>query len=225
TVPASILWDGGPTGQGTNWLDPVNWVGDALPGPNDDAVIGPAAPGQPSVITLTGDAAVHSATITGGTLSVWGTLSAVSLSQSGGTINVGAGSQPLGYGPVTVSVGTLSQSGGKISVGVMKSLNVNGAFSQTGGVLGVTVASQPTGAPVTSQIRVGGTVALGGSLNVDVLSYGIFPNQSYRILDNVGSDPVSGTFAGLPEGGKLMAGAQRVNVSYLAGTDNDVVLR
>jgi hypothetical protein len=70
TVPAMIVWDGGPTGQGTNWLDPANWVGDVLPGPNDDAVIGPAAPGQPTEITLTGNAAVHSATVTGVTLSL-----------------------------------------------------------------------------------------------------------------------------------------------------------
>lgn len=68
TVPATILWDGGPTGQGTNWLEPVNWVGDMLPGPNDDAVIGPAAPGQPSEITLTGATTVHGATVTGVTL-------------------------------------------------------------------------------------------------------------------------------------------------------------
>jgi hypothetical protein len=68
TVPATILWDGGPTGQGTNWLDPVNWAGDVLPGPNDDAVVGPAAPGQSAEVTLTGTAAVRSATVSGGTL-------------------------------------------------------------------------------------------------------------------------------------------------------------
>src|SRR5262245_39161077 len=59
-VPAIIVWDGGPTGQGTNWLDPANWAGDALPGPNDDAVI---AAGDSLEITLAGNAAVHSATI------------------------------------------------------------------------------------------------------------------------------------------------------------------
>ncbi|HTK78126.1 MAG TPA: dockerin type I domain-containing protein [Gemmataceae bacterium] len=45
-MPATILWDGGPTGPGTIWLDPANWVGDVLPGPNDDAVIGSIDPGR-----------------------------------------------------------------------------------------------------------------------------------------------------------------------------------
>ena len=28
--PAAIAWDGGPTGNGTDWLDATNWVGDAV---------------------------------------------------------------------------------------------------------------------------------------------------------------------------------------------------
>ena len=39
-APAVIQWDGGPTGNGTDWFDPANWADpngrDALPGPNDD---------------------------------------------------------------------------------------------------------------------------------------------------------------------------------------------
>jgi hypothetical protein len=34
-----ITWDGGPTGLGTDLMDPVNWAGDVLPGPNDVAAI------------------------------------------------------------------------------------------------------------------------------------------------------------------------------------------
>jgi hypothetical protein len=40
TAPAVIAWDGGPTGNGTDWLDPVNWAGDVLPGAGDDVIIG-----------------------------------------------------------------------------------------------------------------------------------------------------------------------------------------
>lgn len=36
---ATIFWDGGPSGLGTNWHDAANWAGDVLPGANDDAVI------------------------------------------------------------------------------------------------------------------------------------------------------------------------------------------
>jgi hypothetical protein len=37
---ATINWDGGPSGLGSLWSDPENWVGDAVPGAADDVVIG-----------------------------------------------------------------------------------------------------------------------------------------------------------------------------------------
>jgi hypothetical protein len=37
---ATVAWDGGVLGTGTNFLDPVNWAGDVMPGPGDTAVIG-----------------------------------------------------------------------------------------------------------------------------------------------------------------------------------------
>lgn len=40
---ATVSWDGGPSGTGTAWSDPVNWAGDVLPGPTDDALINPSA--------------------------------------------------------------------------------------------------------------------------------------------------------------------------------------
>ncbi|MBX3402836.1 MAG: hypothetical protein KF699_05405, partial [Phycisphaeraceae bacterium] len=46
---ATIMWDGGPDGTGTNFHDPVNWVGDVLPGSEDDAVI-PTMPGSPVIV-------------------------------------------------------------------------------------------------------------------------------------------------------------------------------
>ncbi|MBX3376063.1 MAG: hypothetical protein KF678_03560 [Phycisphaeraceae bacterium] len=54
---ATVVWDGGPSGTGTDWHDPVNWVGDVLPTELDDALInafaGPA-------IQISGAAAVRS---------------------------------------------------------------------------------------------------------------------------------------------------------------------
>lgn len=325
TVPATITWDGGPTGQGANWLDRVNWVGDVLPGPNDDALIGPAAPGQPAEITLTGSASVHSATVTGRTLSLLNSTFSGSLVNHGtvrttaatvnavlanegtitisgdttwnspddsgnsGTIDVTGGNLTVGLsatgaalvntGAVTVAagrtmmvsggafsqtggtttvsgpdpivnasgtltatgglwlrggtltgrgeVGPLSQTGGMLSPGPsFGTLTVNGSFSQTGGVLAVTVSggAYPTN-PLIAGIKVNGSVALSGTVAVTIGSGGAIPNVDYRIIDNDGSDPVTGTFTGLPEGGRLMAGVQRVNIGYLAGTGNDVVLR
>src|SRR5215510_4261652 len=46
---STITWDGGPTGQGIVWSDPVNWVGDVVPGNSDDAVIPIVGPGFVSI--------------------------------------------------------------------------------------------------------------------------------------------------------------------------------
>src|SRR5438552_18694061 len=39
TVPSTVAWDGGPTGNGTNWHEPVNRVGDVQPGAADYVTI------------------------------------------------------------------------------------------------------------------------------------------------------------------------------------------
>ncbi|MBX3401771.1 MAG: hypothetical protein KF699_00005, partial [Phycisphaeraceae bacterium] len=70
---AVIMWDGGPTGTGTNFHDPVNWVGDVLPGSEDDAVIDIAAG---PTITITANITLNSLT------------SDRALTQSGGTLTL-----------------------------------------------------------------------------------------------------------------------------------------
>src|SRR5262245_35110276 len=45
-APALILWDGGPTGTGTDWQVPANWDGDVPPGVFDNAEIGAAFCGR-----------------------------------------------------------------------------------------------------------------------------------------------------------------------------------
>src|SRR5262249_33310010 len=96
SVPAVVSWDGGPSGTGTNWLDPVNWVGDQLPGPNDDAVIA----GTGTEITIGGSTSVHSVVVgvprnvrlTAGTLSVGAAPSKFyDLALDGGTLDAADG--------------------------------------------------------------------------------------------------------------------------------------
>ncbi|QDU19645.1 autotransporter-associated beta strand repeat-containing protein [Urbifossiella limnaea] len=48
--------------------------------------------------------------------------------------------------------------------------------------------------------------------------------QTVTLIDNLGADPVTGTFAGLPEGGVLTANGQTFTISYVGGDGNDVVL-
>src|SRR5688572_5104883 len=77
-VPAVIAWDGGPTGNGTHWLDAANWRDaagiDALPTAADDVTLD--ATGASPTIVLGNSTAVRSITstralqLTGGTLTL-----------------------------------------------------------------------------------------------------------------------------------------------------------
>jgi len=49
-------------------------------------------------------------------------------------------------------------------------------------------------------------------------------NTQFAIVVNYLSDPITGTFNGLPEGASVMAGDQVFQITYTGGTGNDVVL-
>ena len=75
------------------------------------------------------------------------------------------------------------------------------------------------------QLDVGGTVSLGNShLNV---SFGFLPavGDAFTIIDNDGADAVAGTFNGLAEGASLVVDTVTLEITYLGGTGNDVVLQ
>jgi len=71
------------------------------------------------------------------------------------------------------------------------------------------------------EIFVGGTVTLGDA----ILSVtGNPPNVPIVLIDNNLNDAVVGTFAGLPEGARLLVGGVELTLSYRGGDGNDVVL-
>jgi hypothetical protein len=76
----------------------------------------------------------------------------------------------------------------------------------------------------SDQVQVAGTVTIGGSLIVDILSGAPATGQTFTIIDNDGADPVSGTFAGLPEGAVIAVATSAFVISYHGGDGNDVVL-
>jgi hypothetical protein len=107
TVPATITWSGGPAGTGTNWLDPNNWVGGVLPGPNDDAVIN-AVTGATAEITIGASTSVRSVTVnttrnvrqTAGTFAIGSAESKFyDLFLAGGTFDVADGATLAGNAP------------------------------------------------------------------------------------------------------------------------------
>jgi cytoskeletal protein CcmA (bactofilin family) len=78
------------------------------------------------------------------------------------------------------------------------------------------------GVGASSQIDVKGTVTLTGA-RLLLGGGGLLPGQSVIIIQNDGTDPVAGTFSGLPEGAAVN-GSQIAYVSYVGGDGNDVVL-
>lgn len=150
-----------------------------------------------------------------------------------GTLQVN-GSQPVS--PVLLTGGTLG------GTGVVGTVTVSGSFAKTiapGASVGVltcgnvTLSSNTTfavelngPAPGSgySQLNVNGTIALSNAL-LNILP-GFEPpvGTAFIIINNDGSDPVFGTFAGQPEGAILNGNGIPFQISYVGGDGNDVVL-
>jgi hypothetical protein len=81
-----------------------------------------------------------------------------------------------------------------------------------------------TPASGSDSIHVTGTVHVAGQLDVSLPSGSPAIGQSFTIIDNDGSDPISGTFSGLPEGTKIIGNGFAYRISYVGGDGNDVVL-
>jgi acetyl esterase/lipase len=75
----------------------------------------------------------------------------------------------------------------------------------------------------SDQLIVRGTVSLDASLEVTLLGTPS-DGQSFTIIDNDGTDPVSGRFTGLSEGAMFTVDSSTMWVSYSGGDGNDVVL-
>jgi autotransporter-associated beta strand protein len=148
-------------------------------------------------------------TLAGGTLAVNGSQTLSTIQVSGGTL-AGTGT----VGTVVVSAGVVSPAGA--SVGQL----ATGAVSFNAGTYQVDLSGGQADA-----IRVSGTVNLANAV-LDLNGSGLFVRQSPHvvIIDNDGSDPVTGTFSGLPEGTAIPVGSQTFHITYVGGDGNDVEL-
>ncbi|NLF73507.1 MAG: hypothetical protein GX575_31100, partial [Candidatus Anammoximicrobium sp.] len=166
--------------------------------------------------------------VAGGTLLVNGSLASATTADSGGTLG--------GTGDINGAVATAGM--GKIDAGTTTTA---GTLEVGDGATGLTLAgtssldvqiggtSPGDGPAFHDQIAAKGSVTLGGAtLNVALIN-GFAPAaaalQTFVIIDNDGTDAVSGTFAGLPEGSQISLGSGKFYISYAGGSDrNDVVL-
>ena len=105
-------------------------------------------------------------------------------------------------------------------------ITVDGNYTQNlSGALNVEIAGSNPATPEFDQLIVNGTVTLGGALSVSFLSGYVAPvGTTFRLIDNDGTDAVTGTFSGYAQGSTFTVGYDTFQISYTGGTGNDVVL-
>jgi hypothetical protein len=143
-------------------------------------------------------------------------ISSLATISAGGIFNLAGGANFTTLGALT--------NNGTLKLGQANVLTVSGSFTDTS--TAVTVL-QMGGTSFSQIVSTTGTVALAGTL-----SFGstVVPavGSSFVILNNEGSNPVTGTFEGLPEGGAFaftVGSTLRVfRITYLGGDGNDVVI-
>jgi FG-GAP-like repeat len=166
-----------------------------------------------STWTLTGTGA-NGWTVEQGTLQVDGTIGDTTV-QSGATLD-GTGTT----GALTVD------SGGTLVPGDDPGTITTGNLDlQAGSTLSTEIEGTSPGVGGFSQMVVNGSVTLAGTLSTSFLN-GFTPQvgDSFEIINNDGTDAVTGTFAGLPEGASFTLGGTTFSITYKGGTGNDVVL-
>ena len=160
--------------------------------------------------------------------------SADRVTQTAGTTNLGSGG--ILHGGIEVQGGSLvgagTVRGDVVNASVVAPGNspgcitVNGNYDQSSdGDLNIEIAG-PTACTGYDRLIVNGNVSLNGTLVLSVTPPFIpGVGHSFTIIENDGSDVVSGTFVGLVEGATLTGGGGAdFTISYVGGTGNDVVL-
>jgi len=159
-----------------------------------------------------------------GTTTVGSGVLAVDGSQPQSPITVQAarleGSGIVGVVGFTGSAGTQIAPGS--SPGILTCSNFN-ANALGGGAVEIELNGGLPGSGY-DQLNIRGSVNLSNLVLTASLNSGSVVGQTFRIIDNDGTDAVTNTFTGLPQGKKVYLGGELFQISYTGGTGNDVVL-
>jgi len=174
-----------------------------------------------NVWTMTGAGTyTGTTTVTSGTVFVDGgsiALSTVNAS-TGGQISVG-GNGSTGNINLTQSHFNMTRDNSDLRAN-------SGDFNTSGPLNLFDVKFNTTALGGFSELNVTGTVTLTNTNLVTATggSYAPHIGDVFRIINNDGVDPISGTFNGLPEGGLVDVNGAPAQISYVGGTGNDVTL-
>ncbi|WP_157959132.1 cadherin domain-containing protein, partial [Marinomonas shanghaiensis] len=168
-------------------------------------------------LTLSGtNTYTGSTTINGGTLSVTGTMNG----SGAGTVTLNAGTLE---GTGTINSAVTINSGATLSAGVAANtgtLTINGDL-----ILDGTLSAQLNSVNDYDKIVVTGGVTLGADSTFDVANSVSTSGNTFVLIDNDGSDAVTGTLNGVEEGETLISNSLGYRTSYVGGTGNDVTLQ
>lgn len=149
--------------------------------------------------------------VTGGTLRVDGTIGAVTV--NGGAVLTGGGTT----GVVTTASNATVRTDSLTVAGIATAAPATLAFHIDG-------TSPGDGPGFYDQLVVAGTVTLNNATLNLTGSADFPPGEAVVIIDNDGTDAVTGTFNFLPEGAEVSGGGRNYLISYKGGDGNDVVL-
>lgn len=126
-------------------------------------------------------------------------------------------------------VGVIDMVSGKVAPGLSPGILNSGNLVFTGGVVEIEIGGSVAGNEVDNhdQINVVGTVDLGASTTLTTILYNDFApsvGDRYTIINNDGTDTVTGAFSGLVEGASFTQNDVTYSISYVGGDGNDVVL-
>ena len=139
-------------------------------------------------------------------------------------VQVASGATLRGTGRVDAIV---AQTGSTVAPGLSPGLLSTGALSLHPGSRYFVELQGPTAGAGYDQVRVAGSVELNDAQLTLIVGPALSPFGQFMVIDNDGTDLVAGTFAGLPEGATIVAGAENgreFTISYIGGDGNDVVL-
>lgn len=140
----------------------------------------------------------------------------LSMTTSLGSLNVGTGTYNSGFVPSSKAISLRpGLSPGQVTLNGNLTLDANDS-------LGIEInGNTPT---LYDRVIVNGTVTLGGATLNLTSAFAPVAGNTFTIIENDGSDAVSGTFAGLAQGASINIGSTVYTISYTGGTGNDVVL-
>ncbi len=124
----------------------------------------------------------------------------------------------------TGTVGSIAAPEGRLSPGLSPGRLRSGALTLGSGTSFVAEVGGVAAGVDYDQLAVTGAVDLGGATLALTVTGSLPPDASLTLIENDGTDPVVGTFAGLAEGATLAVDGREFTVSYRGGDGNDVVL-